>query len=211
LRDRLGLGPDEYAELIATYVQEMPYDSVAARRAVSTRYPIVTAVDGTGVCADKSLLMAGLLQHEGFRVVLLDFLPESHMAVGLKVSEGGYRGTGYAFVETTALSLVGEVGKGYGPSGSVKLRSAPYVTALDPSGRAYGAATETTFIVSRTDAFGDAYGVYHSRLAGLESDPVRYNEVVAKLNRCADALNTANRHADDREALYMWLQAQGGP
>jgi hypothetical protein len=207
LRDQLGLGPDEYAELIASYVQEMPYDYAAALQTSSTRHPIVTAVDGTGVCADKSLLMAGLLQHEGFRVVLLDFLSESHMAVGLKVGGSGYRGTGYAFVEATSLVLVGEVGKGYGPSGSVKLSSAPHVTRLDPSGRAYGAAKETAFILERLASYREAYDVYRTRLSGLGWDPLRYNEVVTRLNRCADVLNTANRHADDREALYVWMAA----
>jgi hypothetical protein len=211
LRDQLDLGRDEYAELIAGYVQEMPYDTVAVRTGATTRFPIVTAVGGTGVCADKSLLMAGLLQHEGYRVALMDFQPESHMAVGLKVDGSGYRGTGFAFVESTGLSLVGEVGEGYGPSGTVKLTSTPHVTRLDTAGASYGAAKETAFILGRLAAYERAYAAYRSRLSGLESDPPRYNEVVEKLNRCADAINLANKHADDREALYAWLRAQARP
>jgi hypothetical protein len=208
LRRELDLGRDEYAELIATYVQEMPYDTAAARQGVSTRYPIVTAVDGKGVCADRSLLMAGLLQHEGYRVVLMDFQPESHMAVGLKVDGGGYRGTGYAFVESTGLSLVGEVGKGYGPSGSVKLTSTPHVTSLGSSGSSYRAANETAFVLDRAASAERAYSLYRTQLRGLESDPARYNVVVAQVNRYADELNTASRHADDREALYVWMRAR---
>jgi hypothetical protein len=210
-RDRLGLSGDEYAELIIAYVQQMPYDQAAARDKAPTRYPIVTAVAGTGVCADKSLLLAGLLQHEGYRVSLLDFSPEAHMVVGIAVPGHGYQKSGFAFVESTAPSLVGQVGQGYGPGGTVKLTSKAHVTKLDSSGARYGSADRTAFIIERLDAYQKAYDRYRAQLGGLRNDITKYNEAVAKLNRAAKIINTAIAHPDDREALYSWIQAKGAP
>jgi hypothetical protein len=210
-RDRLGLSGDEYAELIIAYVQQMPYDARAARDLAPTRYPIVTAVGGTGVCADKSLLLAGLLWHEGYRVALLDFVAEAHMVVGLAVPAPGYQGSGFAFVESTAPSLVGEVGQGYGPGGAVKLTSQAHVTKLDSSGATYGSADETDWIVKRVDEYQRAYDRYRGQLGSLRGDVTSYNRVVAKLNRAAKIINTAIAHPDDREALYSWLEARGAP
>lgn len=212
IRDRRQLGSDEYAELIAAYVQEMPYDFVAAASRSDTKYPVATAVDGIGVCADKSLLLAGLLRHEGYSVALLDFAPESHMAVGIKVSDGGYKGTGYAFVECTSPSLMGAVGDSYGPSGRVKLVSQPHVTVIFGTGAGVTAAAEqTSYIVARERLFETGYDRYKSRLEGLSGDVVRYNAVVSKLNHCADVINLVTAHQDDREALYAWIAAQTGP
>lgn len=207
-RDRLGLSADEYAELITAYVQQMPYDQAAARAGAQTKYPIVTAVDGRGVCGDKSLLLAALLQYEGYHVALLQFDPESHMAVGIRVPGAGYKDTGYAFVESTAPSLVGEVGQGYGPGGRVKLTSDPVVTELAPSGARYGSLGQTEWIAGRVKEFQKAYDGYKAELPGLRGDVPKYNAVVAKLNRAARIINTTIDHPDDREALYSWLKAK---
>ena len=71
------------------------------------KFPIETYVDKSGDCADKSLLLAGILSREGYNVALLSFPKESHMAVGVVCPGADYKNTGYAFVETTQLSFVG--------------------------------------------------------------------------------------------------------
>lgn len=98
------LDSDEYAELIAVFVQSIPYEN---QNLTSPRFPVETYVDGMGDCDDKSLLLAGLLSSEGYRAALLYFEPERHMAVGVGCPDGGYRDTGYAYIETTNVSLVG--------------------------------------------------------------------------------------------------------
>ena len=98
------LDSDEYAELMAVFVQSIPYEN---QNLTSPRYPIETYVDGMGDCDDKSLFLAGLLSREGYRTALLYFEPERHMAVGVGCPERGYRNTGYAYIETTNVSLVG--------------------------------------------------------------------------------------------------------
>lgn len=98
------LDSDEYAELMAVFVQSIPYEN---QNLTSPRFPVETFVDGMGDCDDKSLLLAGLLSHEGYRAALLYFESERHMAVGVGCPDGGYRNTGYAYIETTNVSLVG--------------------------------------------------------------------------------------------------------
>lgn len=95
---------DEYAELLAVFVQSIPYEN---QNLTSPRFPVETYVDGMGDCDDKSLLLAGLLSREGYRTALLYFEPERHMAVGVGCPGSGYRNTGYAYIETTNVSLVG--------------------------------------------------------------------------------------------------------
>ncbi len=105
IRDREGLDDDRYLELITVFVQSIPYwtdDSI-----IEPKFPIETCGDGEGDCDDKSLLLAGLLAREGYRVALLYFGEEAHMAVGVESAGCCYRNTAFAYIETTNTSYVG--------------------------------------------------------------------------------------------------------
>lgn len=105
IKEEYHLDDDQYLELMAAYVQTIPYDYNAS---VSVKYPVVTAVGGIGDCDDTSLLLAGLLAREGYDVVLLLYLDEGHMAVGVRTDEQyAFPNTGgYAYIETTAGMLI---------------------------------------------------------------------------------------------------------
>lgn len=123
---RRGYDRSRYAELVAKYVQSMPYDfSKLVNVDRQTEFPVVTLVDGKGVCGDKSLLLAGLLAHEGFDTALLLFEPEEHMAVGIKGPGKQYRDCGYLFVESTSQAYLSEVPTTF--VSGVALRSDPIV------------------------------------------------------------------------------------
>ena len=75
IRDENNLSDDEYLELMATYVQSFPYVNIPGNL---VKFPIETVMEKSGTCEDRSLLLAGLLSHEGYRVALFSFGPESH-------------------------------------------------------------------------------------------------------------------------------------
>jgi hypothetical protein len=141
IRNLHNLNSDEYLELIAVFVQSIPYKS---QNLSSPKYPIETYGDREGDCDDKSLLLAGLLAHEGYKVALLYFGPEQHMAVGVACPEKGYRDTGYAFIETTRVSLVGT-----GPdslAGDITIASDPLVIPIGDRTLGYTRCNETIAI-----------------------------------------------------------------
>ena len=110
MRAGLGLDDDGYVELIARFVQEIPYGTLDGE----VRLPVEVAASGSAVCDDKSVLLAALLVHEGYDTVVWAFDSQAHAAVGVRCLGPGMRGSGYAFIETTAPAYVGQVGGSYG-------------------------------------------------------------------------------------------------
>ncbi len=138
VRDEKKLEPDAYAELMAVFVQSIPYEH---QNLSTPRFPVETYVDGKGDCDDKSLLLAGLLSREDYRAALLYFEPEHHMAAGVGCQGPGYRGTGYAYIETTNVSLVGIVPVEL--EGGARLDSDPMVIPVGSGSRNYTRCNET--------------------------------------------------------------------
>ena len=101
-----GLNVWEKLNLIVSFVQSFRYVSEDGEY---PRYPIETLVEGCGDCEDLAILTAAMLRQMGFRVVLLAFTSERHMAVGICVlppgSDNGqtyeWNGDTYYYLETT--------------------------------------------------------------------------------------------------------------
>ncbi|HEX2898202.1 MAG TPA: transglutaminase-like domain-containing protein [Bacteroidia bacterium] len=93
------------------------------------RYPSETLLSGKGVCADKTILLAALLQQLGFGLAIFTWERANHMALGLKVPTGyGSFGTAYAMVETTGPTAIGQVPERY--AGGIRLDGKPEVVEL---------------------------------------------------------------------------------
>jgi hypothetical protein len=105
LRVQLDLTDDDYVDLITRTVQAIPYGTLHR----STFMPAVTVAGDSGVCSDKSVLLALILAHEGYDAGIWVFPSQAHAAVALRGTGPGMRGTGYSLVETTKLTYVGEV------------------------------------------------------------------------------------------------------
>jgi len=146
IREEKGLDNDEYLELITSFVQQIPYQTIYD---TDPKYPVETLVEGTGDCDDKSILLAGLLAREGYRVSLLYFPDEKHMAVGVGATEGTFRDTGLAYVETTNLSLVGIPVSEL--EGGATLKSDPLTITVREEGALYTRCNETGFIWAEKD------------------------------------------------------------
>lgn len=145
IRREKNLDADRYLELLTAYVQGLPYDTEkTASISLAPRFPVETVVDGTGICSDKSLLLAGMLATEGYAVAVLHFAKENHLAVGIPAPNGfDFLGTGYAVIETTAVSYVGTV-----PCGSEVCKSRPKVITIGRGTKTYSAIRDTAKILA---------------------------------------------------------------
>jgi hypothetical protein len=218
LKEGSPLDDDEYLEMMAVAVQELPYETDGTLTA--PKYPIETYVDGRGDCDDKSLLLAGLLAREGYTVALLYFKPEAHMAVGIKGYRCDYQGSGYGYVATTNLSLVG-IATGQ-LAGGVNLTSVPLVIPVANGTRLYGRCQETAAIedaLERTQAQAASLSRDLASLSARMSDlrsrgrfsesnqiASQYEAEVKAFNDNAFAHNYILTHLDDRKGTYAWLR-----
>ena len=116
---------DDQARIAISLVQHIPYDWASLKsHDTHSKYPYEVLYDYRGVCEEKSLLLAFLLKHLGFGVVLFSFKFENHMAVGIKCPmQYSYKKTGYCFVESTNPTIITDSNGNYIKVG--KLSSIP--------------------------------------------------------------------------------------
>lgn len=141
IKNDKGLSDDEFLELMTTFVQSLRYETLTDNPA---KYPVETVVEGSGDCDDKSLLLAGLLSREGYRVALMSFGPEEHMAVGVAADDYLYKNTGYTYIETTNISFVGVPTDEL--KGGLTLQSIPVIVPIGNGTKIYTSGKETRSI-----------------------------------------------------------------
>ena len=183
IRRELNLDSDRYLELLTAYVQGLPYDKEKlASIEIAPRFPVETVVDGTGICSDKSLLLAGLLSCEGYACSLLHFGKENHLAVGIPAPDGfDFKKTGYAVIETTAVSYIGS-----DPCTETKgcLVTRPKVIPIGNGTKTYSAIRDTAKILSVIRELEDKLnpdGTMVSELLRLKSSIENQTEILRGL------------------------------
>jgi hypothetical protein len=208
--ERAGLDRDRYAEFIAKYVQSFPYDYAKIESAdTTTRFPVQTIVEGTGVCGDKSALLAALLAHEGYKVALLEFAPEKHMAVGIKGPGETYPASGYLFVESTGPTYLSEIPKEY--IGGIQLESTPLVIPIGTGKTKYGSADDVARIIAARASSQEAAQALYAEANGSALSPQEAAKVNAKLQQANEAQFRLQRIKDretdflDREPALRWI------
>ena len=118
---------NDQAKIAIRLVQNLDYDTEKSKlNSVTIRYPYQTLYDKMGICSEKSLLLAELLDKLGFDTVIFHFEPESHAAVGVKCDpKYAYKETGYCFIESTVPSMITDSSNDY--IGVGKLTSTPVI------------------------------------------------------------------------------------
>ncbi|MBI2043318.1 hypothetical protein HYT25_02935 [Candidatus Pacearchaeota archaeon] len=112
----------EQADMAISLVQNIPYDwDGFTSGELNGKYPYEVLYENTGVCGEKSELLAYLLKELGFGVAIFEFEKESHRAVGIKCNNGNY-GTDYCFIETTDYYPMRQIPQEY--VGGVDIRNA---------------------------------------------------------------------------------------
>ena len=121
--------PDDQAKIAVSLVQHIPYNwNTYYGTSMDWYYPYETLYNNKGVCADKSLLLAYLLNELGYDTVLFEF--SGHMAVGVKCSpEYDFYDTGYAFIETTQPMIITDIPDTY--YGGFSVSSNPHIIHLN--------------------------------------------------------------------------------
>ena len=112
-KQRQKLTDDQYVELLSAFVQSLKYGNPLKKKTgeLYFNYPVETIASGQGVCADKAILLAGLLARAGYGSALIAFYEINHAVCGILVDNperDGYCGLPYALIETTKDSLVGD-------------------------------------------------------------------------------------------------------
>jgi len=121
--------PDTQAKIAISFVQHIPYNWKGLYGiSMDWYYPYETLHNNKGVCADKSLLLAFLLNELGYDTVLFEF--SNHMAVGVKSSSNyDFYDTGYAFIETTRPTIITFIPDTY--YGGFTVSSNPHIIHLN--------------------------------------------------------------------------------
>ncbi len=94
---------DDQARIAVSLVQHIPYKEGGKQY----RYPYEVLYKNQGVCGEKSMLLALLLNNLGYGSCVFYFLPEDHMTAGIKAaSPYDFRHSGYAFIEATEPYII---------------------------------------------------------------------------------------------------------
>lgn len=197
LRESDALDSSRYVELITSMVQGLEYRTDTTN--LAPKFPIETFGDGYGDCDDKALLAAALLSRDGYDVAILLFAPEKHVALGIRADGLDYKGTGYAYVETTEPSLVGVpvetlVGAG-------ELTSQPEVIRIGDGSDSYTAGAQITYIESRLD---DAEAAEKSLRAKIEKDKAALDKEQATLEQARRELESITDPAAYNAAVKQY-------
>jgi len=159
IRDERSLSDDEYLELMVAGIQAIPYGDPDE----DTMLAAEVLARGRGVCTDKSLLLGSLLLHEDYDTVLWVFSTQRHVALGVASDAARFHDTGYAFVETTAPSFVGQAAPECRALGPVS--RPPAIIALGGE-RSYGSGEQVEVILAElrrlqaVSAMADGYASY---------------------------------------------------
>lgn len=162
--------PDEQARIAISLVQHIPF-----HHGDTYRYPYEVMYDGTGICGEKSMLLALLLKDLGYGSCTFFFKTEGHMTAGIKAAAPyDYKGTGYAFIETTEPKIV-TYDQTYFPEFKGTLKSTPEVVP-EGTGRAFDSVAEDYRDAQEWERLGQA--IHAKTLTSV--DRSLYKELDAK-------------------------------
>ncbi len=95
---------DDQVRIAISTVQHIPYKDYP--HDTFAKYPYHVLFHNNGDCDEKSLLLALMLGEMGYGSAVFLFEDEAHMAAGIKAPEKyAYKGSGYAFIESTIPSI----------------------------------------------------------------------------------------------------------
>ncbi|MBU0962567.1 MAG: hypothetical protein KKD48_01540 [Nanoarchaeota archaeon] len=126
---------DKAVQAIVKFVQQIPYDWESLNtNSQYVQYPYETLYLNKGVCSEKALLMAKLLNELGYGVALFVY-QEDHMAVGIDCpyDKSNYQ-SGYCFIEPSDVYPIGLIPTEY--VGGVRLVSTPQIIQIS-QGKSY--------------------------------------------------------------------------
>ena len=89
---------------MTVYTQSITYETTPDNPA---KYPVEVVIEGSGDCDDKSLLLAELLSHEGYKVLSFHLILNPIWPLGLGLTICHIKIQAILYIETTEVSFVG--------------------------------------------------------------------------------------------------------
>jgi len=207
LRSRLSLDSDEYVELMARAVQDLPYGDAGARFGLAAD----ALSSGRAVCSGKSVLLSALLLHEGYDSAIVALDARQHAAAAVRGMGPGFLGSGYAYIETTRRGYVGEVPPEFAGAGpwSAKPQVIPVGGKLRYAGDVEGEfiALQLERISSSAKALAGYQG-YAIRSTGVLQET--YSALARQRDNAAALSVRLSSSLDDRDAMFRLLTDSGG-
>lgn len=182
------LNDDEYADLIVTFVQSLPYETTGT----APKYPIETLYEMKGDCDDKSLLLSAILTLEGYDNQMVYFKDESHVAVEIRTSNPPHDSE-YAFIETTATGLIGIIPEEV--NNHPFSPKTPITIPISREGKEYTSYEQNLLIQNYFDEI-------KSDIAELKYDSSD------ELKDLHTKYNTVTKNITNRDFLYEWVIQQ---
>lgn len=214
VRSERGLDDDEYLELMVRAMQSLPYGIQGWR----VRLPVDVVSSGFGDCADKALALGALMVHEGYKTGVWVLDSQNHAALGVASDAATFRDSGYAYIETTCVSYIGQVADKYRAAGPVA--RPPQFIAIGGT-RRYRAGYQVEYILRELAAAQESSALLepYVRLLGTspESWRVRYRDLALRREAAIRLATYIRGQSDEREAVFERLVAStanveaGGP
>lgn len=202
VRDERGLDDDEYLELLVRAVQSLPYGIEGWR----VRLPVEAVASGFGDCADKALLLGALMIHEGYKTGMWVLDSQGHAALGVASDGATFRDSGYAYIETTAVSYIGQVADGFRAAGPIA--SPPQFIPIGGT-RVYRAGREVEYILRELAQAQESSARLepYVRLANFDTEArgAQYQELALQRLSAAGLAAYIRGQSDQREAVFERL------
>ncbi|MCK4270966.1 MAG: hypothetical protein KAW93_10860, partial [Methanogenium sp.] len=183
------LDDDGYAELITLFVQSIPYKT--DNENPDPKFPVETIYENSGDCDDKSILLAGLLQREGYDVILFEFIEEEHMGVGILSPGYGYAGTDYAYIEATDVNLIGWTDITL--DGDRKITEKPFVIPVTGGNKGYGKCEEVKAIYESYLNSGNKTDKLDPEIERLKTETESLHAEILAMNSEMERLEASGR------------------
>ena len=120
--EKTGSDGDKAVKTLVIFVQKIPYAwDIFNSVSFNVQYPYETLYLNKGVCAEKSLLMAKLLNELGYGIALFEYTFGDHMAVGVECpyDKSNYN-SGYCFIEPSDVYPIGKIPQEYVGGADIK-------------------------------------------------------------------------------------------
>lgn len=164
---------DDQARIIINLIQNIDYDQKnLENRILTNKYPYEVLYTSSGICGEKSELLAYMLREIGYDVAIFIFDIEEHEAVGIKCPlQYSYLNSGYCFIESTSPSIITYSSSDY--VGNIKLVSYPKILKIS-DGISFNSVSEE---------YIDAINFNRINNMGQSLDEDNYNQWIVLVNK----------------------------
>ncbi len=192
------LNENQIVELVASFVQTIPYDydEFNNRESVVPKidYPYETLYKNKGICSDKSYLAYSLLRELGYGASFFLFPEDQHIAVGVECpQEYSNYDSGYCFLETTSL------GNKIGSTPSIIKESGIAASEIELSDFGVDATEDQSSPLGKIEVLNKTNGLVYTGIIDTVNTQKEIDGLLSTIRRMDRELNASRRDLDSRD------------